>query len=414
MKSFTRGEHPVTGSRKKIFITSYLLFLILSPAHLFAGDFLFNPVKPSVYRKRTVYNLRIRENNSYRGSVYREVRERYSLGHEDGHEKVYGGTAYVFEELKNEGRDIARKIDAVFDGSFSIKPGSIEERGAGSLFPLSTGFPWLPEGKPLEKGDSWVQHGDILVDPLKKGVYTRIGFICQYRYEGQTSFRGVDAFLVSAMYAVRYRQGDDHGGDGELAGASGSHKALIYFRAQDSIPFFIQDNIEETFLYPGLEYSVKGFSHTWYTDVVPMEREAVRGEIARQIAEKGLENEGIEIAEKAEGVSLSINTLHFVPDKSDLLPGEDKKVSLIAEVLKTVSGRSFLVTGHTAAIGSAESQMKLSVERAEKIALLLEKEGIDPERLLFTGRGGTEPAADNMTEEGRIKNRRVEIIILED
>ncbi len=76
--------------------------------------------------------------------------------------------------------------------------------------------------------------------------------------------------------------------------------------------------------------------------------------------------------------------------------------------------RSFLVVGHTAKIGTEESQLSLSVERAKTIVDYLTGQGIEAERFIYEGRGGTKPVAANDTEENRAKNRRVEIIILED
>ena len=69
---------------------------------------------------------------------------------------------------------------------------------------------------------------------------------------------------------------------------------------------------------------------------------------------------------------------------------------------------------HAADVGRPEGQMKLSIERARTITDALEKRGIARDRLMYQGRGGEEPAASNDTETGRARNRRVEIIILED
>jgi len=82
-----------------------------------AQQLVFSPSGAGIYKKRTVYNLRIKENTAYKGSVYREVREKYSLVSEEKNIKTFEGTAYVFEELKNEGRDKAAKIDDTLEGS---------------------------------------------------------------------------------------------------------------------------------------------------------------------------------------------------------------------------------------------------------------------------------------------------------
>ncbi len=369
---------------------------------------------PAIYKTRTVYNLRIRENNVYKGAVYRETRERYSLVSETKFEKKFGGTTYIFEELKTEGKDLARKVDNIIEGSFSIDQEGNIERANNSYFPLLAGFPVYPEKQNLKPGYTWIASGEVFVDPLKKNKFTKIKFNCEYKYTGITQYKGIDVYSISAQYAMRYNRGEDPGGDPDLEKVSGSHKITIYLTAKDALPFFIQDNIDDLYTYPNLVVSSKGFSHTWYYDVVPMKRDAVKKEIIESIVKSTLDSKDFEVKEKAEGISLSTNNIHFVPDKAELLPGEDKKVEIISNILKKIPDRTFLVTGHTADIGSKESQLDLSVKRAEKIAQLLKNSGINGDRIIFTGKGGTEPAADNSTEEGRAKNRRVEIIILED
>jgi outer membrane protein OmpA-like peptidoglycan-associated protein len=113
------------------------------------------------------------------------------------------------------------------------------------------------------------------------------------------------------------------------------------------------------------------------------------------------------------GVKLTLENLKFVADQAELLPGEDKRLAAIADLLKTVPNRNLLVVGHTAAVGSVESQDSLSIQRAKSIVDKLKTAGIPAQRLLYEGRGGRDPVAPNETEAGRSQNRRVEILILD-
>ncbi len=72
-----------------------------------------------------------------------------------------------------------------------------------------------------------------------------------------------------------------------------------------------------------------------------------------------------------------------------------------------------MAVGHTADIGSEESQYVLSVERARVIIQEMVERGIPADRFIYEGKGGTEPIAPNDTEEGKAKNRRVEFVILD-
>ncbi len=117
------------------------------------------------------------------------------------------------------------------------------------------------------------------------------------------------------------------------------------------------------------------------------------------------------------GLRLSLPALRFVADQAVLLPAERNRLNNLAEALREAMelnpDSSFLVVGHTADIGLPESQQELSVERARTIVDTLVDLGLPVDRFLFQGRGGSEPAADNATPEGRALNRRVEVYIIE-
>jgi OmpA-OmpF porin, OOP family len=72
-----------------------------------------------------------------------------------------------------------------------------------------------------------------------------------------------------------------------------------------------------------------------------------------------------------------------------------------------------LVTGHTDSDGDAESNRDLSLRRAQAVVDYLAKKGIDPDRMSAVGYGETQPRASNDTDDGKARNRRIEIRILE-
>ena len=113
------------------------------------------------------------------------------------------------------------------------------------------------------------------------------------------------------------------------------------------------------------------------------------------------------------GLRLTIQDLQFEANSANLLPGEQKRLDSIAAVLKEAGQSQFLIEGHTARVGQEEGEMELSLRRAHAIAEELAKRGIQPGRFICKGSGGKKPVADNSTQEGRARNRRVEITILE-
>lgn len=148
-----------------------------------------------------------------------------------------------------------------------------------------------------------------------------------------------------------------------------------------------------------------GFILTWYQSSRPTD------DLFSRIAQIETQDVAVD-RDEHQRVRLSIRNLRFVADQAELLPGEADRLDTIAEVLSSVPNGVFLITGHTADVGSAESQQVLSVERARRIAEGLIARGIPPGALRYEGRGGTEPVGDNSTDAGRAANRRVEIRIL--
>ena len=112
-------------------------------------------------------------------------------------------------------------------------------------------------------------------------------------------------------------------------------------------------------------------------------------------------------------LQISLDKIQFEPDSDILLDSEKLKLEKIAEILNQFSN-DLLITGHCADRGTVKARQLLSEQRAQSVASYLEELGVRDEYHIFTqGKGSTEPVASNATEEGRIKNRRVEITIME-
>jgi outer membrane protein OmpA-like peptidoglycan-associated protein len=71
-----------------------------------------------------------------------------------------------------------------------------------------------------------------------------------------------------------------------------------------------------------------------------------------------------------------------------------------------------MITGYTDNVGGTERNSKLSQQRAAAVRDHLISLGADPQKFQVSGAGETQPIADNNTDEGRAKNRRVEVAVL--
>jgi outer membrane protein OmpA-like peptidoglycan-associated protein len=92
-------------------------------------------------------------------------------------------------------------------------------------------------------------------------------------------------------------------------------------------------------------------------------------------------------------------------------PESEPALAEIAKLLAADPKLALRVVGHTDSVGKLEDNQRLSQARAEAVlAVLTGKHGIAPARLTAHGVGPLAPVASNDAEEGRAKNRRVELV----
>lgn len=106
-------------------------------------------------------------------------------------------------------------------------------------------------------------------------------------------------------------------------------------------------------------------------------------------------------------VALYIN---FDTGKWDLKPDGQATVKEIITMLKGAPSLNISIEGHTDNVGAAASNKVLSENRAKSVMTAILSGGIDAKRLSAVGYGQEKPIADNRTEDGRGKNRRVELV----
>ena len=322
------------------------------------------------------------------------------------------GTFYVLQALDHSGAHTAQEIDHEVPVTYSIQPdGSLSVQGDGA-YPTLRGFPVIPAAA-ISVGDHWTGIGTRMVDPLHDGKYSRTKFFADYRYSGDLAQGGKTSRAITATYAVRYANGEDPGGDSRLKSLTGIHEVSILLSLPAGSIAFMSDRVDELYTFvDGTSVQLKGFVLTWFTATTPLNQQETADAITKKLAESGTKD--VVVEQKKEGLSVSLNNIHFVAEQAAFLPVELPRLEALAGALKLVAGRSFRVIGHTADIGTRESQQALSVRRAKAVVDFLAAHGIGAERFFYEGRGATEPVAPSDTEENMAKNRRVEIFILED
>lgn len=487
---------------KKIFLSA-IFFLFFQ--NVFCQNVLlkYNGSGSYVYIERT--DVRRYDNGKYTGLVSREVRSFIAPTSVPSGGKIsdryYDGSFFIDEATKRNSREVNLGINGAVPSSFKISSDGILTMLVDNGYPSFRSFPAFTNQR-ISIGDKWQAKAERVVDPLNKGIFTKLPILVEYTYIKDELFHGEEVYVFSAQWATRYGISYwDFAGDKDLKSAQGSHKATMYVSKKSGNALVVRDMVDETFIYnDGNIYSFKG-SISMFTEYPPaydknklipaLQRVAsVSEKEIKEILEKPvnesswIENEkkssgSIEkndfesgansrrnnsYAEKkiaknenqtygaknhpqkkkdsadeiqskisagknsssnsksekkviventAAGIRLTMQNLNFKPDSAELLPGENERLDQIAQVLKEVPDQMFLVEGHTASVGYEKGEMKLSVERANSVANALIQRGIPREKFICKGSGGTKPIADNSTPEGKAKNRRVEITILE-
>jgi outer membrane protein OmpA-like peptidoglycan-associated protein len=113
----------------------------------------------------------------------------------------------------------------------------------------------------------------------------------------------------------------------------------------------------------------------------------------------------------ADSGRVALYGIYFETNKTDLKPESEPTLQEMAKLLKAQPTLKLLVVGHTDNVGTFTSNMDLSQRRAQAVVnTLVSKYGVAKDRLTPVGDSFSAPVASNKTEEGRAKNRRVELV----
>ena len=108
---------------------------------------------------------------------------------------------------------------------------------------------------------------------------------------------------------------------------------------------------------------------------------------------------------------LKLEKIQFEKGVSELQKNNTNLFNNIAKAASYCPDQVIFINGYTDTNGSAKANQALSQQRAEAVMNQLVSLGLNPERLMAEGYGEVRPIASNETEEGRAKNRRIELII---
>lgn len=225
-------------------------------------------------------NLRRYVNGKYVGLTSREVRSFVSpsepplmrfkaKGSVYENDQWYDGSFYVMEEtLRNSqaaGAGIHEAVQSVFHISKNGQLTMYKDNG----YPSFRSFPAYTAEK-VSVGESWKAVAERSVDPLNKGVFTKIPMQVLYTFSGAETYKGQAVYRIKAIWQTYYdAQNRDFGGDSSLQKARGGHKADIIVLQETGEPILTIDNVDETFFWiDGTQVNFKG-TITLFTEFLP-------------------------------------------------------------------------------------------------------------------------------------------------
>ena len=286
--------------------------------------------------------------------------------------------------------------------------------------------------EPVKPGDSWTCEGLEVHDCRElfnmEGAI-EVPFTAKYTYTGDEEIDGKTLRVIEVEYKFFQdaSEAGDKGGLGQdwydsylygtgngstYAGTQGQAIQKIWWdNERGELDHYIEEFVIYMYDTFNNTFAFRGTAHGEVTDYKSVNDKDNLKKLQKKVEKYKLDNISVKQGEK--GLTISLDAIQFEPDSNVLLPSEKKKIEKIGEILKEFSN-DLLITGHCAARGTVRMQQQLSEERAESVASYLVDLGIRDQYHVFTqGKGAREPVASNDTEAGIIKNRRVEITIMD-
>jgi len=153
---------------------------------------------------------------------------------------------------------------------------------------------------------------------------------------------------------------------------------------------------------------------------------AAAGAIGGYVWSRRMEEQKLAMQQAAQGTGVAVtqtadnqlrvevpSDVSFDVNRADIRPNFQPVLDRFAQTLIAHPDTTVRIIGHTDSTGTDAINNPLSVNRAASTRDYLAARGVDPRRIAIDGRGAREPIADNVTEAGRARNRRVEIFIAE-
>ncbi|HUV08245.1 MAG TPA: OmpA family protein [Spirochaetia bacterium] len=399
---------------RTVFLVWLLIALVVSGGALYSETFQFKYTKGDQYHIITEVTENVFIDGEFNNRA--EILNKISVEVQDvrEHSGYLSGQFQVSQKAWGEVGPY-RLIDETFTSRFWRDRWGRYDIEPGYLMPIVRNIPHFPDSE-LAPGDAWRSPAEEVHDLRDYGIAQplHIPLDVFYTYRGRVNQDGREL----AIFDIQYSASKSLRGVPDSVGLvplkiKGSSQQTYYWDLDKGRPFSYQDRFDYVYILSnGRSVEFEGTSNGRVIQVSRLEKEKVARDIQKEIEKRGIRDTVVNTDEQ--GVTITLENINFPPDSAFLAPEERAKLDTIGEILKNYPERDLMVVGHTALAGTEKGREMLSERRAEAVGRYLLSKGIHEEnQITYKGMGATQPIADNSTEEGMRKNRRVEIKILE-
>ena len=134
---------------------------------------------------------------------------------------------------------------------------------------------------------------------------------------------------------------------------------------------------------------------------------------SQQVTSLTRQLENLQLRETESGVVVTLGDVLFASGQVTLVEGGRSSLAEVVDLLQTEPDKKIRVEGHTDSLGDADENLLLSEQRAQAVLEALVSLGVANDRISSLGMGEDFPIASNEDEDGRARNRRVDVILLD-
>ena len=394
----------------------FVIFSIVSSSRLWGEEFFYKHQAGDKYRILSTVqeDVYIDRKLSHKAEILNRIAVEVSgvQGIRARHKAVFQTSERAAGILAGQNRSFqwSREYESVFDRD-RLGYLSIDRQ---YFMPVVRNVPVFP-GRDLKPGERWNADGHEVHDfrdsfGIERPYY--IPFTANYVFLGNREWKGASYPAFSVSYRI-FSEPQAVSGRIWPRRIIGASDQTVYWDRELGQPAAYEENFRMVFdLSNGMTVEYRGKAEAELIESTRMDKEKIVEEINDDIERLGIKDAEARVAD--DGITISLENIEFIADTALMLPGEEDKLKKLAEILLRYPERDILVGGHTALAGPESGRMQLSIERAAIIADYLIVHNVRPrDRVVVRGYGAEMPIADNRSEAGRQKNRRVEITLLE-